>query len=166
MVLNVSQGHSLVRRTLGLQDEARLSTGKRVMGIGTRLKFKVLGGPWKEGQNQVTMVIRDPGWWVRETDSCRVKANGHMLLETGHWQDVATPILPTPFYRFHFTVALAMEDNLAPVQFSNKTKICLILTSDFCLLGFIFSQKDKYTLKHISANPSSFLYFVCPMIGL
>lgn len=57
MVLNVSQGHSLVRGTLGLQDEARPSTGKRVMGIGTRLKFKVLDGPWKEGQNQVTLVI-------------------------------------------------------------------------------------------------------------
>lgn len=104
-----------------------------------------------------------------------MNTNGHFLLEMEHWQDVATPMFPTPLYRFHLTAAPAMEDNLAPVQFSpvrcprclcNKTKMCLILTSDFCLLGFIFSRKDKYTLKHISANPSSFLYSVCTMIGL
>lgn len=47
-----------------------------------------------------------------------------------------------------------------------KQKFASYLQVTFCLLHVIFSLKDTYTLKHISANSSNFLHSVNTMIAI
>lgn len=82
--------------TLGLRDEPRPSTGKRSDGVGSLRDWDQIGmqcAGWAS-QNQVTLGIWGPSWWIKETGYHRADDSGYLLLgifllgtSLEHWQD-------------------------------------------------------------------------------